>query len=148
MGAFFFVRYILLFIFDHHITIVGLLIPEVPLFLLLGTLYILSKRIVYSLPFSRKEYLSVKEYSSGRIVNHNMKSGFITFAGIFASGSSKPVHTVIIRMILYVLKGSMGYTLFTIGRNYSQHSCCSAASMVDRTTGESDTTCSTGFTYE
>ena len=149
MGAFFFVRYILLFIFDHHITIVGLLIPEVPLFLLLGTLYILSKRIVYSLPFSRKEYLSVKEYSSGRIVNHNMKSGFISFAGIFASGSSKPVHTVIIRMILYVLrKDQWGTLFFTIGRNYSQHSCCSAASMVDRTTGESDTTCSTGFTYE
>lgn len=112
LGAFFFVRYILLFIFDHHITIIGLLIPEVPLFLLLGVLYILSKRIVYSLPFSRKEYLSINDYSSGSIVNHNIKSGFISFARMFASGSKKPVHTVIIRMVIYVLRKDQWGTLF------------------------------------
>jgi hypothetical protein len=112
LSVFFIVRYFLLFTFDHHLTLIGLLIPEVPVFLLFSLLYLLSDRIVCSLPFSRKEYISVQQQSNSLLFRPGANNIVLTFANMFAFASVKPVHTMILRMVLYVLRKDSWGALF------------------------------------
>jgi hypothetical protein len=112
LSVFFIVRYFLLFTFDHHLTLIGLLIPEVPVFVLFGILYLLSDRIICSVPFSKKEYLSLQQQSNGLVFKPTANNVFLTFAKMFAFASVKPVHTMILRMVLYILRNDSWGALF------------------------------------
>lgn len=112
LSVFFIIRYFLLFTFDHHPTLIGLLIPEVPVFLLFGILYLLSDRIICSLPFSKKEIICVQQQSNSLLFKSNKKFTYLTFAKIVAFASEKPVHTMILRMVLYIIRNDSWGVLF------------------------------------
>lgn len=112
LGVFFAVRYILILIFDHDWTITGMLLPEIPVFVLLWLLYSLSDRIVCAIPYSEKEYVVQEKRSSGSAVISKRRITYMSIAKFIVSWISKPVHTVAVRMILYVIRRDAFGTLF------------------------------------
>lgn len=112
LGVLFSVRYVLVFIFDHHWTVTSLLLPEIPVFLIFGILYVFSNRIVDSIPCSKKEYITHEQHTAGSGIVLNSGITYMSIAGIIASIVAKPVHTVLVRMILYIIRRDAFGTVF------------------------------------
>jgi hypothetical protein len=112
LAVLFIVRYVFIFIFDKHITLIGLLLPEIPLFLFFGVLYHFSEKIIYSIPLSKKEDRSSQHQISNKLFKQPSNSPFIRFANIIAAASKKPVHTMIVRIVLYILRKDRWGALF------------------------------------
>jgi hypothetical protein len=104
LGVLFSVRYVLVFIFDHHWTITGLLLPEIPVFMIFGVLYTLSDKIVESIPCSKKEYVTAAHNTISSGIHSEKGGTYLSIARIIASAIPKPVHTIVVRMILYIIR--------------------------------------------
>lgn len=110
--AFLLVRYVLIFIFDKHLSIISLALPEIPLFLFFGVLYYYSSRIVNTIPVSKSEYLTKLIKTSGKVSKKGAYSFLLSFSRLFALSAPKSYKIAIVRMVLYILRKDKWGTLF------------------------------------
>jgi|GEM_PF-2211048 len=112
LSVFFFIRYGLVFTFDHNWSLIDLVFPEIPVFLLFCILSIFSDHIVRAIPCSKKEYVIHEHHGKEKKYAANYGTMFLSIAHFVAYAIRRPAHTVIVRMILYILRRDMAGTLF------------------------------------